>query len=408
MFQSAYRPFHSVETALLHVTSSILEQLDTGRNVYLVLLDLSAAFDTVDHKLLIAILRQKFNIAGTALSWIKSYLSGRTFRVKINGVLSEPRVVKQGVPQGSVLGPLLFNILMSQLATILDSIHGVGFHMYADDTQFWVSFDAKNPAAEISARKTISEVFAVIKTFMQSHSLKLNGNKTVFMPFSRVASSFQPVSLESGLDILPSSSCRNLGVVLDTKLSLGKYITELRQSCFYHLKRLASVKTSIPKYVMPSFVHAFITSRIDFCNSIFSGLPISSIQKIQVLHSCCAKFLTGRRKFDSSTKALSFLHWLPVNSRITFKLCLFAHRMVYSQSCPLYFSKDLNTLSHGYNTRSTNAPILKSTFYPRCKFFGDRSFLVSIPTAWNTLPQSIRSIVDFIYFKRALKTHLFN
>ena len=132
--QSAYRPNHSVETALQHVYSSILHQLDRGRAVFLVLIDLSAAFDTVSHDHLLSLLSSRFGIGGSVLRWIQSYLSGHSYRVKINNELSAHVQCNVDVPQGSVLGHILFNCVMSVLPKLLRDI-GIGCHTYADDTQ---------------------------------------------------------------------------------------------------------------------------------------------------------------------------------------------------------------------------------------------------------------------------------
>ena len=135
--QSAYRQLHSVETALLQVSSSIISKLDQGRVVFLVLLDLSAAFDTIEHKTLLNVLSGKFNIQGTVMEWLKSYLANRNYKISIGNSLGDEIPLKCGVPQGSVMGPILFNCLMTDLLNCLTSI-GIDAHCYADDTQLWV------------------------------------------------------------------------------------------------------------------------------------------------------------------------------------------------------------------------------------------------------------------------------
>jgi hypothetical protein len=153
--QSAYRKHHSVETALLHVTSSILKEVDQGKVVFLVLLDLSAAFDTIQHDRILLILNQRFGISGTALSWIESYLSARRAVVKIGQSVSSEMDLNVGVPQGRVLRPVLFNCLMAGLSTVIES-RGANCHIYADETQFWLSFNPLDPAVELVARSMIA------------------------------------------------------------------------------------------------------------------------------------------------------------------------------------------------------------------------------------------------------------
>ena len=148
--------------------------IDKRTNVLLMVLDLSAAFDTINHKLLLKKLNQFYGIDGTALSWIQSYLSERTFRVSINKALSTSCTLDIGVPQGSILGPLLF-ILYTKDLEVLVKRYGLSVHLYADDTQIYFSFDVNKPNPDFSA---IQACFQDIKRWMTKNFLKLNEDKT--------------------------------------------------------------------------------------------------------------------------------------------------------------------------------------------------------------------------------------
>src|SRR6266568_3176234 len=138
-FQSAYRPFHSTETALLHIQNDLLLAMDNKKVSALILLDLSSAFDTVDHRILLSRLSSYFGISGLALQLLTSYLQNRTQTVYIDSNFSPPSLLSTGIPQGSVLGPLLFSLYTTPLSQILQG-SGVSFHFYADDTQLYISF----------------------------------------------------------------------------------------------------------------------------------------------------------------------------------------------------------------------------------------------------------------------------
>ena len=142
VYQSAYKSGHSVETALLKVQNDLLLDIDNKHGIILVLLDLSAAFDTLDHETLLNRLSERYGITENAHKWFKSYLCGRTSSVCINGIRSAPSGQKFGVPQGSVLGPLLFTMDTAPLSDIIASF-GSLFHFYADDTQIYLSFNVK-------------------------------------------------------------------------------------------------------------------------------------------------------------------------------------------------------------------------------------------------------------------------
>ena len=177
--QSAYRPDHSVESALLRVYNDTLIAVDGGQEVVLILLDLSAAFDTIDHRLMIHRPQSRYGISGTALHWLRSYLSNRYQSVAINGSSSDSRSPQYGVPQGSVLGPLLFTLYTAPLGDIIRN-HGMNFMLYADGTQIYVSVK-DDPAATISR---LESCLCDVKKWMVANKLQLNESKTEVVYFS--------------------------------------------------------------------------------------------------------------------------------------------------------------------------------------------------------------------------------
>ena len=175
--QSAYKKFHSTESALLKVENDVLLNMEKGRVTALTLLVLSAAFDTIDHLTLISRLSSWYGISGTALDWFTSYLSNRCQQVKIHDYISEEVLISFGVPQGSVLGPILFTLYTAPLSHVIAE-HDVEHYLYADDTKIYISLSGSEASESLTDLKScVTDVF----TWMTNSKLKLNPSKTEFV-----------------------------------------------------------------------------------------------------------------------------------------------------------------------------------------------------------------------------------
>ena len=210
--QSAYRQCHSTETAVIKVFSDVLGAADHGKLTLLALLDLSSAFDTVDHEILLQRLHASFGLSGLALNWLRSYLSGRVLRVKVGDTSSLSISSSCGVPQGSVLGPILFSLYISDLNHIIAS-HGLQAHFYADDTQVYGHCDP-NRAADLSS--LVSTCVDDVDRWMKSSRLQLNSKKSEVIWFTTRRRSHQcpTAPVRFGNDwITPTSAVRNLIII---------------------------------------------------------------------------------------------------------------------------------------------------------------------------------------------------
>ena len=152
-FQSAYKKLHSTETALLRIQNDVLMAMDNGKVTALTLLDLSAAFDTIDHTILLDRLHKWFGISGLALNWFSSYLSDRSQQIKLEDTFSSPVQLSFGVPQGSVLGPVLFSLYTTPLSTVIQG-HSIPHHLYADDSQLYISFSSGDSVGQLNSLKS--------------------------------------------------------------------------------------------------------------------------------------------------------------------------------------------------------------------------------------------------------------
>ena len=188
-FQSAYRAGHSCETALLRMSNDIVTTVGKGNGSFLVLLDLSAAFDMIDHNNLFYILEKYVGIGGSALRLIRSYFSDRTQRVHIDGIMSDFVSLLCVVPQGSVLGPIKLCLYLLPLGAILRH-HNIGYHIYADDTQLYISFKCKEPLESLTK---LNMCISDIRVWRIKNKLKIKDfkNRIYNFPISTFETKFE-------------------------------------------------------------------------------------------------------------------------------------------------------------------------------------------------------------------------
>jgi hypothetical protein len=408
--QSAYKKGHSTETALLKVQNDILMAIDSQKCVLVVLLDMSAAFDTVDHSILIERLKSRFGVVGGALDWFRSYLSNRKQAVIINGVKSSQRLQDCNVPQGSVLGPILFTSYTAPLGDIMRT-NGMNYHLYADDTQQLRSF---SPAAHGEPNNTVlamENCITQVRSWMAKNFMKLNDEKTELMVIGSrqqlaKLSSHSVLTLKIGEETIePSSSARNIGVVFDSTMSMKKHIDAICSSGWFHLKNIGKVRRYLNTETTQMLVHAFVSSKLDYCNCLLYGLPDKQIKKLQRLQNCAARIVVKAKKFDHITPVFCSLHWLPINPRIEFKILLMTYKALNGLA-PCYIVDMLTEYTPARDLRSSDRRLL---LVPKTKLktYGDRAYCHAAPTLWNSLPLAIRTSQSVDMFKGRLKTYLF-
>lgn len=403
-FQSAYRTRHSTETALLRVQNDILQSVDSKGGAILVLLDLSAAFDTIDHQLLINLFQTNFGIEETPLAWLKSYLEDRTQCVKIREATSSKTPLRFGVPQGSVLGPRLFSLYTRPLSDVIKR-HQIQHHSYADDTQLYIAIDPQSSSDIAPAVRKIENAVSAIKDWMDEHFLKLNEAKTEVLVVKQPTLSVYPLSIDiCSCPITPSKQVRDLGVTFDSTLNAETHVRATCKTAFFHLRNIANIRRYLSAQATEALIHAHVMSRIDYCNSLLFGIPAHCIQRLQRVQNAAARVILQRRRSDPATPLLQTLQWLPVEQRIALKLLCIVFQCKHD-TAPSYLSSLLSEYAPPRPLRSTHQLLLEA---PRSRLirYGHRSFEAGAPRLWNELPIELRQCDSEHDFKRKLKKHL--
>ena len=318
-------------------------------------------------------------------------------------VTSDPTTLEFGVPQGSVLGPILYTLYTTPLGSIIRE-HGLDFHMYADDTQIYISMDT----SEINNQKHILEsCLDSIKSWMLSNKLKLNDDKTEIIICNPRNFSFDldNISIVNHL-IVPSTCAKNLGVVIDNRLCFSDHISQMCKSIYLEIRRLKQVSKYLNQTSLKTLASSFILSRLDYCNALLVNLPKCHIDKLQKLQNYAAKTILNKSLRDHVKPCFIELHWLPVNFRIQYKIATLTFKCL-NDLAPVYLSNLLEFYTPSRTLRSSNLHLLTQRA-AKYKTLGERSFSVAAPKIWNDLPLDLRQSPSLEIFKRKLKTHLFS
>ena len=378
--------------------------MDEKIGTCLAALDLSAAFDTLEHQTVLERLKLSYGISGASLEWIKSYLIGRTQIVRFDEVCSPPSKCLYGVPQGSVLGPILFSLFVSPISHVISSF-GVSFHQFADDTQLYIHMDRKSKTDSFDLLDKCSKT---VLDWFTHNGLSLNPAKTeiLIMGTRQCVETIRPDSKVkvAGCEIEPSESIRSLGVTLDNTLSFDRHVGAVCKSASFHIRALRHIRPTLTTDMAKNIGSAIVGSRLDFCNSLLHGISTKNIKRLQRVQNMLARVVTGKGKYEHITPILRELHWLPIVQRIDFKIATIVFKTTKS-SQPEYLADMLRGYKAARDLRSARMDLLT---VPRTKtVLSSRRFSVAAPALWNSIPVSIRASATINSFKKNLKTYMF-
>ena len=395
--QSGFRSLHSTVTALLDLTNQWCFNIDRGLVSGVLFLDLKKAFDTVDHRLLLTKL-EYIGVRGHALEWFKSYLLNRFQIVYTNGVLSEKAILKCGVPQGSILGPLLFLIYINDLTTIADY---ATVRMYADDTN--MTFTACS-IPELQHDMNMDLQF--LQNWLIANRLTLNVLKTEFMLIGsrqRIATLTQELDLSiNGISLKRVNSSKCLGVEIDEFLTWDAHIASISRKVSSGIGVLKKIKPFVPTFNLISVYQSIVEPYFDYCSIVWDDISDHLTDKLQILQNRAARVITGADYRMHISELLSKLGWSSLKEKRNKQKALMMFKIMNGMTPP--YLEDIFTRNIGrsvYNLRISRRdlalPAVKTDYYRN-------SFAYTGAKVWNALPEEMKYEKSMRAFKNKLES----
>lgn len=397
--QHGFRPKLSTETALLKISDRIYDNIDKKKISLLLLLDLSKAFDSVNHDILIS----KCLSLNIDPSWLKDYLKNRSQCVRIKNIISSPKDITFGVPQGSILGPILFNVYVNDLKKFLGNCFII---QYADDTQIVIEGKVENIEELI---RRAEEILNKVKLYFQMNGLLLNESKTqcIFIGSRQYISKINDtVQINfNGNIIRPMKSVKNLGVHFDRYMSFEPHIDELYKKVMGTLIYLNRVKDFFEAETRLIVVQSLALSLINYCFIIWGSTSDLLLNRVQKLQNFAARVAIGTvRKFDHITPHLLQLEWLKMKDKYIFEVNVIVFKIVRNMFPNwLYDFNTVDTVTGVVTRQANNLVVRRATTNA-----GSREIYVRGPYFWNKIPSGIREVASLNSFKNKLHKYILN
>lgn len=378
--QSGFRKNYSTCSALTKVTDDICFGIDKSKLTILLLLDFSKAFDLINHELLLAKLHF-FGLDSIAINWMYNYLKDRQQMVKLKSYISESKKLSCGVPQGSILAPLLFSIFTSDLP---DRINSCSIHLYADDTQIYLSFA---PSEINHAIARINNDLNVIVSWTDSNALKLNPIKSSAMLIGNERLRIKSLLLKTNAIILNATqlefvdAAKNLGVIVDSSLSFEQHVNKKCSSAYMRLKTLYRYKHYLPSFTKYTISNTLIMSQFNYSITLYYA-HLTSIykKKIQKVQNSCIRFSFGIQRREHITPYLNEKKILNMGNRYVFFFLRQIYKILINQS-PCYLYKLLEKRGSAHNLNLRHPHLLSIPAHSSSKFESSFSYLV--PKLYN-------------------------
>ena len=391
-FQSGNRKCHSTQTALLSVTDELLKAMDEKKISLLVLMDMCKAFDSISHYILLSTLRN-LGLSPSALEWFNSYLKGRYQHVRIEDIVSQSLPLDCGVPQGSILGPVLFTVYINDLLSVREHCQTA---CYVDDSKLYLKFKTSKLSDAISA---VNSDLREICRWCFQNTLLMNPDKTKLLGIGvpKLLQQLPDFTITlCGKTISSTPVAKDLGVFLDQHHSYDEHICKTVSSCMNKLIQINRIRHLLNKETLPLIINTFVFSRLFYCSSVWSNTSVTNVQKFQLVQNFAARIIYGLRKYDHISEGLRSLRWQNVKQRLMHK-CL-------NGLSPSYLSNKFWTRSsiHDRQTRHRGNLNIPSCRIAACQ----RAFYYRGVKIWNSLNKDLKQIADNTVFKKHLINEL--
>jgi hypothetical protein len=394
--QTGFRKGMSTEAALIRISDEIMSNMDNRRVSLLVLLDLCKAFDSVDHE-------YELGFDEATVAWFRSYLSGRTQVTRCGSVTSAEANVEAGVPQGSILGPLLFLILVNDLP---NCIKHTLTRQFADDTQLLHSYDPKDAESIAAARDQLNEDLESVRKWCKANSLKLNAAKCIVLAIAHPvvrAGAALPKLVIGDSEIAYVDCSRNLGVTFDSNHCFKQHIDNIAQTATGRLANLGRVRDLMPPDVLRRTVESLVLPAALYGLSVWSVCSNTQLQRVQRLQNWGARVISGLRKYDHVSGVREQLGWLNVTEMKKVSLATASYSAMNGEMGPELQSKFAHA-QHGYQTRQQTAGMFYRPDVPGKR--GGQRFSFAGPEVLNEFIDVVNAGLPKKAFKAAVKNRI--
>lgn len=387
--QSGFRPKHSCVTALIDVSENIRREIDVGKVNFLVLLDHSKAFDTVNHDTLCMKIKHFFNFASTSTQLISSYLTDRTQSVCINNTTSNPLSLTRGVPQGSILGPLLFSIYANDLPQQLSYSR---IHMYADDVQLYLSSPANSIDENVDK---LNHDLNKIYFWATANGLCLNPQKSKCLLIHKKTMNplVENEILINNQKIQIVKTAKNLGLVFNNNLTWSSHVDNLVIQSYVKLRMLWATQCFTPLRIRMLLAKAYLIPGLIYGCEIFSNCDSTSKNKLDILYNNIIRYVYGLRKYDHVSSFTKSLYGVTFENFLKIRVLIFLHKIIYTRK-PQYL---YNNIQFARSNRGKKIIIPKH----RC-LVSEWQFYINAVRLWNTIPHKQQLNSNAMHFKTFL------